>query len=105
LDGTSWLRSDQDAFPNLVSRGQLGVWFRRQVILADRYIVDFLAPSVRLVVEVDGACHEKRRRADARRDERLRRMGYCVVRGEARVVLDDVRRAVETIMEALARRI
>ena len=34
---------------------QLGAQFRREVPLAGRYIVDFCAPSVRLVVEVDGA--------------------------------------------------
>src|SRR6187401_2841034 len=62
---------------------QLGVQFRREVPLAGRYIVDFCAPSVRLVVEVDGRCHEARRQADARRDAELRGLGYCVVRIEA----------------------
>jgi len=41
---------------------QLGVQFRREVPLAGRYIVDFCAPSVRLVVEVDGGCHASRPR-------------------------------------------
>jgi very-short-patch-repair endonuclease len=50
-----------------LSARKLGVQFRRQVPLAGRYIVDFCAPSVRLVVEVDGAGHALRRRADARR--------------------------------------
>jgi very-short-patch-repair endonuclease len=62
---------------------QLGVQFRREVPLAGRYIVDFCAPSVRLVVEVDGACHALRSRADARRDAELRRIGYRVLRVEA----------------------
>jgi very-short-patch-repair endonuclease len=34
--------------------GQLGVSFRRQVPLLGRFIVDLIAPAVRLVVEVDG---------------------------------------------------
>lgn len=32
--------------------GALGVAFKRRVALGDRYIADFFAPSVRLVVEV-----------------------------------------------------
>ena len=61
-------------------RGQrLGVVFRRQVVLGE-YIADFCAPAVRLVVEVDGGYHAARERLDARRDERLRRLGYRVVR-------------------------
>jgi very-short-patch-repair endonuclease len=65
---------------------QLGVQFRRQVPLAGRYIADFCAPAVRLVVEEDGAHHEKRRNADARRDAELRRLGYRVLRVEAEQV-------------------
>jgi very-short-patch-repair endonuclease len=37
-----------------LSGRKLGVQFRREVPLAGRYIVDFCAPSRRLVVEVDG---------------------------------------------------
>ena len=60
--------------------GRLGVRFRRQVVLLDRFIVDFYAPSLRLVVEVDGGYHKLRGCADARRDRELRRAGYTVVR-------------------------
>jgi very-short-patch-repair endonuclease len=59
---------------------KLGVQFRRQVVLLGRYIVDFYAPSLRLVVEVDGGYHRLRKSADARRDRELRRAGYTVVR-------------------------
>jgi len=59
--------------------GQLGVVFRRQVVVGE-YIADFCAPAVRLVVEVDGGYHTEREQLDAQRDERLRRLGYCVVR-------------------------
>ncbi|MES1173777.1 MAG: DUF559 domain-containing protein [Myxococcales bacterium] len=56
--------------------GALGVSFKRQVVLAERYVADFLAPSVGLVVEVDGGVHRGSRAADCRRDEKLRRLGY-----------------------------
>jgi len=48
---------------------RLGVQFRRQVVLGS-FVVDFLAPSARLVVEVDGGWHAGRDAADARRVER-----------------------------------
>ena len=41
---------------------QLGVGFRRQVVIAG-YIVDFAASEARLVVEVDGGWHAGRERA------------------------------------------
>lgn len=67
---------------------QLGVQFRRQVVVAG-FIVDFFAPSARLVVEVDGAHHARQRGADRRRDARLARLGFRVLRLEARLVLAD----------------
>ncbi len=54
--------------------GRLGVVFRRQFVLGE-HIVDFCAPAVRLVVEVDGGYHAERGRLDARRKERLQRLG------------------------------
>ena len=80
---------------------QLGVQFRREVPLAGRYIVDFCAPSVRLVVEVDGACHASRPQADARRDAELRELGYRVVRVEAEFVLRDLPAVVALVSAAL----
>src|SRR6478735_1900685 len=65
---------------------QLGVAFRRQVPLPG-FIADFYAPSVRLVVEIDGGYHERRVSADARRDSKLTRAAYRVV--IAAVELDD----------------
>jgi very-short-patch-repair endonuclease len=70
--------------------GALGVAFKRQIVLGGRYIVDFFAPSVGLVVEVDGGVHRSSGAADRRRDERLRRLGYRVVRVEAALVMRDV---------------
>jgi very-short-patch-repair endonuclease len=81
--------------------GVLGVAFKRQVVLADRYIADFFAPSVGLVVEVDGGAHRASRAADRRRDEKLRRLGFRVVRVPASLVLRDSRQALAIIRFAL----
>jgi len=80
-----------------VRAGKLGVSFRRQVPVLGRFIVDLLAPEVRLVVEVDGGYHGRRGRADERRDRALARAGYTVLRVEAEVVMRDVETAVERV--------
>ena len=83
--------------------GQLGVWFRRQVLLLGSCIVDFYCPSARLVVEVDGGYHAapRRRRADARRDRTLAKASIRVVRVAAELVLRDTEAAVERVRVAL----
>jgi very-short-patch-repair endonuclease len=80
---------------------KLGVLFRRQVPILGRFIVDFLAPSVRLVVEVDGGWHARRQRADARRDAVLERAGYRVVHLPAELVVSQLAVAVERVRKAL----
>ena len=80
---------------------QLGVQFRAEVLLGGRFIVDFFASSVGLVVEVDGGYHARRRAADAARDRKLRRQGYRVVRIEAELVLRDLPAAVALVRAAL----
>jgi very-short-patch-repair endonuclease len=82
---------------------QLGVQFRREVPLGDRFIVDFFASSVGLVVEVDGGYHARRRAADASRDRKLQRLGYRVLRLDAELVLHDLPAAVALVRAALSR--
>jgi len=82
--------------------GQLGVWFRRQVVVG-RFVADFAAASVKLVVEVDGTAHARRAAADARRDRALARLGWRVVRLPAALVLRQPLAAVGLVRLALSR--
>jgi very-short-patch-repair endonuclease len=79
-----------------------GVEFRRQVVIAGKFIVDFLAPAVGLIVEIDGPYHSRRVRADESRDRKLRRLGYGVLRLEAVLVEQHLEKAVALIRAALA---
>jgi very-short-patch-repair endonuclease len=79
---------------------RLGVGFRRQAVIGE-YIVDFLAPAARLVVEVDGGCHARRCCADARRDRSLERAGYRVLRLEVEAVMANLAHAVAVIVKHL----
>jgi len=65
-------------------------------------IVDFSAPSARLIVEVDGGYHAVRMRADARRDRVLLCAGYRVLRLSAELVMRDVVSALECMRGALS---
>jgi very-short-patch-repair endonuclease len=85
----------------LLRQKQLGVWFRRQVPIG-RFIADFAAVGLRLIVEVDGGYHAKRRAADARRDRALARLGYRVLRLEAALVLEQPPEAIARVRTALA---
>ncbi|MCK6535404.1 MAG: DUF559 domain-containing protein [Polyangiaceae bacterium] len=80
--------------------GKLGAAFRRQVPVG-KYVADFLAASVKVVVEVDGGYHAQRRAADARRDRYFARLGYRVVRVEAELVRRDLAQAVKHVSAAL----
>jgi very-short-patch-repair endonuclease len=72
--------------------------------LLGRYITDFYAPAAHLAVEVDGGYHARRERADARRDAKLTRAGYRVLRLEAELVMRDLPAALGRIRGALAGR-
>lgn len=78
-------------------RGQrLGVVVKRQVVIG-RWIVDFLIPSARLVIEIDGGYHGRRVAADERRDAELRRMGYRILRLQDQAVRRDAGAAVDCV--------
>lgn len=79
---------------------RLGVGFRRQRVIGP-YIVDFCAPRVRLVVEVDRGYHAERAGADARRDRWLEREGWRVLRLSAEEVLADASAAAAKVRAAL----
>ena len=77
----------------------MGVRFRKQHPI-DPYVVDFYAPAAKLVIEIDGAAHDRgdRPERDQARDEFLAARGYRVVRIGARGVLEDADAAVEAVI-------
>ncbi|MFO0549917.1 MAG: DUF559 domain-containing protein [Polyangiaceae bacterium] len=85
----------------VLSASKLGVRFNRQHVIG-RYIADFCAPSARLVIEVDGASHANRARADGRRDRYLARLGFRTLRLSDQLVRDDLQAALAAIRHALA---
>jgi len=93
--------ASEGALWRLLRAQQLGVRFRRQVPVG-RYIADFVAPSARLIVEVDGGIHDGRVQLDARRDRALSRLGYRVLRLSAQSVLEQPEMALARVRGALS---
>lgn len=72
-----------------------------QGAIGDR-IADFLAPKLRLVVEVQGGYHALTASADARRAAELARAGYRVVYVSAELVLEQPSVAVGQVRAVVA---
>lgn len=89
-----WLR--------LRNKQLLGIQFYRQKPIGE-HIVDFFAPRVKLVVEVDGSQHMEAdyARQDRRRDGYLLSLGLQVLRFNSREVLEES----DAVMEAIYRTI
>jgi len=68
---------------------------------AGLFIADFLAPAIKLIVEVDGPIHARKQSADARRERKLQRAGFRIVRVSAQLVLGDLSAAVALVRAAL----
>jgi len=95
--------STEARFFEAVRGARLGVRFKRQVVIG-RYIVDFLVPSLALVVEIDGGYHKTRVPQDARRDSYLVARGFFLLRLSDELVRKDLPQALEIVWEALRAR-
>ena len=99
-------RDATDAEKRLWSRlraDQLGVRFRRQLVFERRYVLDFYAPSVELVVEVDGGQHGVAISKDDARTGFLVKRGVTVLRFWNNEVLANTDGVVMAILAVIGR--
>jgi very-short-patch-repair endonuclease len=75
---------------------KLGVKFRRQHII-DFYIPDFVALSIKLIIEIDGKIHLKHKRKDEERTRRLEILGFKVIRFTNEEVENDIEKVLQII--------
>ena len=74
--------------------------FRRQYVIADRYITDFYCPEANLVVEVNGAAiHDNQIEEDAARQQFIVSMGYRMIRIPAFRILEDSEGVADWLIE------
>jgi very-short-patch-repair endonuclease len=97
--------SERVLWSRLRGKQLLGVQFYRQKPIGG-YIVDFFAPKMKLVVEVDGSQHLEGDHAekDRQRDEYLSTVGLKVLRFNSRGVLEEPDSVVEVIYRTMAGR-
>jgi very-short-patch-repair endonuclease len=74
--------------------------WRRQEVVDDRYIVDFICFEHRLIVEADGSQHAESS-ADVERDTWLRLQGFEILRFWNPEILTNINGVGETILAAL----
>ena len=84
----------------------MGVQFFRQRPIG-RYSVDFYAPKVKLVVEIDGSQHSQKKHAqkDSIRDEYLNSLGLIVLRFNSREAITKTEVVVEVIDQTVRERL
>ncbi|MFM6975269.1 MAG: endonuclease domain-containing protein [Sphingobacteriaceae bacterium] len=82
----------------LLKNEQTGRKFRRQHRI-ENYIVDFYCPAESLIIELDGEIHNNlgQANADFDCDQRLKSLGFFVIRFENCLVIHQPERAVEII--------
>jgi len=83
-----------------LSRKQTGERFLRQRPI-DRFIVDFFAPEIKLIIEIDGSSHNDKGDYDRYREDRLRSLGYELIRFKEGEVLQDVSAVIDSIHHAI----
>lgn len=88
-----------------ICRDKLGIRFRRQVSIS-RYVVDFCAKTIRLVIEIDGSVHQDERvkSLDTLREKEMIAWGFCVLRftndevfNKPGMVLGAIREAIKSL--------
>ena len=83
-------KAEMIAWGVLKNRRVKGYKFRRQVPI-ENYIVDFYCHEAKLIIELDGGVHSETEvfEKDQKREQRLRELGYTVVRFSNHVLYND----------------
>ena len=89
--------AEQKLWSILRSRQLAGAKFRRQLPI-DRYFADFACEALKLVIEVDGSQHMADEAYDAARTDRLRELGWIVLRFWNTDVLTNIEGVADAIL-------
>lgn len=103
---TNMTESEKKLWTHLQRKQLLGVQFYRQKPIGN-YIVDFYAPKVKLVIEVDGSQHLEldHVQKDLSRQRDLQNQGLLVLRFDNLQVLQEIDAVMEKIFETVGRRL
>ena len=90
-------KGERRLWKSILSKEQTGIRFLRQRAI-DHFIVDFFAPSLGLIIEIDGNSHFFKSEYDFYRQKKLKSLGFQFIRfteGEVINQLDDVKSAID----------
>ncbi len=96
-------KAEKRIWKAILSREQTGIRFLRQRPI-DHFIVDFFAPSLKLIIEIDGNSHFQKPVYDRFRQDKLERLGYTLIRfteGEVMNLLDNVNERIRHVIYCL----
>ena len=103
LRNNSVSKAEKRIWKALLSKEQTGVRFLRQRPI-DHFIVDFFAPNLGLIIEIDGTSHYSKPEYDFFRQEKLKELGFDILRfseGEVLNQLDEVKLKIQYTLEVL----
>ncbi len=103
LRNNSVSKAEKRIWKALLSKEQTGVRFLRQRSI-DHFIVDFFAPNLGLIIEIDGSSHYSKPEYDFFRQEKLKELGFDILRfseGEVLNQLDEVKLKIQYTLEVL----
>jgi len=96
-------RAEKYIWKALLSKHQLGVRVLRQRPITN-FIVDFFAPEIKLIIEIDGSSHLNKGEYDQYRQNKLIHLGYTFIRfneGDVLNNLGEVRLQLIHVIESL----
>ena len=83
-----------------INNKQLGVQFRRQYVIDNKYIADFVCLEKKLIIEVDGSQHIENKK-DETRTQYLNQSGFNVIRFWNWDILENVAWCLDIIIDVL----
>ena len=93
-------RAEKKLWKVALSRKQMQERFLRQRPI-DRFIVDFFAPTLKLIIEIDGSSHIAKGDYDRYREDRLRSLGYELIRFSEGQVIQDIDSVITAIQHTI----
>ena len=99
-------KAEKKIWKSILSKEQLGERFIRQRPILN-FIVDFFCPKLGIIIEIDGNSHLNKGEYDFYREEKLKSLGYEVIRfteGEVLNQLDEVSNKISYVIYCLKER-
>ena len=93
-------KAEKYLWKSVLSRKQTGERFLRQRPI-DNFIVDFFAPSLGFIIEIDGSSHFNRGNYDFYRQKKLEGLGYVFLRITEGDVIQNIGEVKEKIDNAI----